>query len=37
MSKKLLKKVGVATVVVFALKGLIWLGFALLLLFNGCR
>lgn len=37
MSRKLLKKVGWAAVALFAIKGLIWLGVALLLLFNGCR
>jgi hypothetical protein len=37
MSRKVLKKIGVAAIVVFAIKGLVWLGLALILLFNGCR
>jgi len=37
MSRKLLQKVGLAGIVLFAIKGLAWLGFALLVMFSGCR
>jgi len=35
MTRKLLRKLGLAGVILFAIKGLAWLGFALLVMFSG--